>query len=784
MAQHIITSNKFYILSGPSASGKSSFTRQLIEQGMPVDAIVSTDTIRKQILGSTFGSDQYGVKEVLTGWELNQSEIFKIIHQILDIRLKQKLPTIFDATSLNDEDRASYVELAKKHGVDSSIIIFNVPPEELEKRLAHRAERFDFSVVEKQLLKFQKDSQYPHIQATSDDQFILTPLLIPTLNLDVVGDTHGLLSETILLLKKTGWEFKNNTFIHSDSSRKILFLGDIIDRGTQSIELLQAVENTVSSGNGYFLLGNHEAKLISSYEQFMEEGVVRGKSLSSAQTLMDFLKLDYKEQQHLYQFLKNSPTHYCLWINKTSGKPITPQELPLLDNQNIVKIAFLHADNDYFHPYRMTFSHALYGKRRTTAGVDIDLEYQKNVAIGLNDHILIRGHIPNFSPQSHVYSLEADQAFAGYLVNLNVTKYLDLLENHMWHPQFQLFEDSIVKQKSEFHYNDKMQATVELMKELSQLHAQGLISDGWRNEISGKKEPNADGLKIYKYTHKVEAGNLWYTHPLLKKLNGLVLDSAGNIIVQPADKLCHDEKLTSPTSLEKDIIAVEKVDGISVCISKHPFREELLYTTKNSFGHAVIDHIKENIPKTKEKILLDLLTTHKISLMVEVISSSLENNSGIWLIAARELHMDAPLWREDQLDKLANQLEFKRPAWYETTIGYILGLIPTSQLEGFIIRDAVDHEPLIAVKTNYYLATKFIETLESKKIPLLFRKPDKFKENLDQVFYPIVDYLTKNIVEQNFTKMTEIEKLELVRDFIQQGKNVSEKPKDQRILKI
>ena len=101
----ILNSNKLYILSGISASGKSTLTNSLIKQGLPEDAIISSDTIRKNILGTNFFSDENGIAETLIGWNTSQKEIFEIIDQILNIRLKQKLTTILDATNLTDKVR-------------------------------------------------------------------------------------------------------------------------------------------------------------------------------------------------------------------------------------------------------------------------------------------------------------------------------------------------------------------------------------------------------------------------------------------------------------------------------------------------------------------------------------------------------------------------------------------------------------------------------------------------------------------------------------------------------
>ena len=107
--------NTFYILSGVSASGKSTLTDQLLSAGWPKEGIISTDKLREQILGSYLDLDENGVKETLYGWDLEGNRLFNMVETIIDMRLKQKLPTLIDATNLTDNDRGRFIKIAEKH---------------------------------------------------------------------------------------------------------------------------------------------------------------------------------------------------------------------------------------------------------------------------------------------------------------------------------------------------------------------------------------------------------------------------------------------------------------------------------------------------------------------------------------------------------------------------------------------------------------------------------------------------------------------------------------------
>ena len=50
------------------------------------------------------------------------------------------------------------------------------------------------------------------------------------MKLDIIGDVHGCYDELVKLLKKLRYEQKNKMWMHP-AGRKLVFLGDITDRG-------------------------------------------------------------------------------------------------------------------------------------------------------------------------------------------------------------------------------------------------------------------------------------------------------------------------------------------------------------------------------------------------------------------------------------------------------------------------------------------------------------------------------------------------------------------------
>lgn len=765
-----LQSNKLYILSGISASGKSTLTNNLLRQGLPSDAIISSDTIRKNILGTNFFTDENGIGETLIGWNTSQKEVFEIIDQILHLRLKQKLTTVLDATNLTDKVRSHYVEIAKKHGVESEVIIFDVSVDILKERLSKRHERFDSSVIDKQSNIFEKTSKFPYFIFDNNKKVVLIPNLLSTIKLDVVGDVHGMFSELESILEKNNWFFNGKFFENKDTERKILFLGDIIDRGLENIKTLQAVYEGCKAGNTYFLLGNHEAKLINSYDQYISQSIVRGRSLSNAETFMELLALPEEDQKQLISFLRNSPISYCIHVDK--NKEITKNEESIA-----LRFAFNHADNAYYDPYKTPYSYALYGNRnKLSEDKDTDSQYEKNYLSNLNKYIYFRGHVVATSEQDHIFSLEDNQAFSGNLVMLPFDNYLEKVYNNNMESNYKIFKDTIMKQKTDYNFNDRVKDKISFLKELDKLQKEGLVHDGWKKDENGDKVPHPDGFKIYKYAKKIFYKRLWKTNPIFEKARGIVLDIAGNIVVHPFDKIYNYSEYDTGLDIEKDrsVHVVEKLNGFMGCVSKHPFKKELLLSTTGSLTSPFVQYIKDCIDPELEKNLLKYFTNNKETLMFEVIHPEdkhiieyPEEKNGLWLIGARGLNFEDKPVSEIELDKIADQIGVKRGFWYEAKFGDVLEKLQNSELEGFMIRDAKTDDTLMKVKTNYYLLTKFIGRLNTKKIEIMFSKPEIFKkDHVDEEFYPIVDRIIKEKTKEDFEIMAPTEKMEYVRSVV------------------
>ena len=78
---------------------------------------------------------------------------------------------------------------------------------------------------------------------------------------DVIGDIHGRFDKFQLLMRELGYRHTGNTFI-PPAGRRAVFVGDLIDRGPEQVQLLQYVRRMVEAGHAHVVLGNHEFNAI------------------------------------------------------------------------------------------------------------------------------------------------------------------------------------------------------------------------------------------------------------------------------------------------------------------------------------------------------------------------------------------------------------------------------------------------------------------------------------------------------------------------------------------
>lgn len=83
-----------------------------------------------------------------------------------------------------------------------------------------------------------------------------SPLKVAAGGFDLIGDLHGHAGPLHRMLARLGYRERGGCYCHPD--RKVVFLGDYIDRGPSVREVLRVVRSMVDSGAALAVMGNHE----------------------------------------------------------------------------------------------------------------------------------------------------------------------------------------------------------------------------------------------------------------------------------------------------------------------------------------------------------------------------------------------------------------------------------------------------------------------------------------------------------------------------------------------
>ncbi|MGE6631002.1 bis(5'-nucleosyl)-tetraphosphatase PrpE [Bacillus sp. NPDC077027] len=108
---------------------------------------------------------------------------------------------------------------------------------------------------------------------------------------DIIGDIHGCYEELIDLLTKLGYELKNGLPIHPEG-RTVALVGDLTDRGPQSVEVMRFVIHAWRNKAIRYVPGNHCFKLY----RYLKGNPV--KLLHGIETTVNEIKQLQPQEQH------------------------------------------------------------------------------------------------------------------------------------------------------------------------------------------------------------------------------------------------------------------------------------------------------------------------------------------------------------------------------------------------------------------------------------------------------------------------------------------------------
>lgn len=208
-------------------------------------------------------------------------DAFEVLHFIASKRLAAGRLTVVDATNVQPEARKPLIELARRYHCLPVALVLDVPEGTCHERNRERPNR-DFgphvvrnqrSQLRRSLGHLQKEG-FRHVTVMRSVEEIDSATLVrdPLWNnkkreagpFDLIGDVHGCYDELVLLLGQLGYvtvDGAEGVSISHPEGRRAVFVGDLVDRGPKSPEVIRLVMNAVAAGTGFCVAGNHDVKL-------------------------------------------------------------------------------------------------------------------------------------------------------------------------------------------------------------------------------------------------------------------------------------------------------------------------------------------------------------------------------------------------------------------------------------------------------------------------------------------------------------------------------------------
>jgi len=160
---------------------------------------------------------------------------------------------------------------------------------------------------------------------------------------DLIGDIHGELEGLRLLLIKLGYEEEDEVFQHP-AGRKLIFVGDLIDRGPESRGVLHLVRRLVDSAQALVVMGNHEYNFVAYHTRDDEGKRLRlnttGHRAQIAQTLQSFEEHD-EEIPGWIEWMKGLPFFLDLGDLRVVHASWVPGDIAYLADKSLLDRDFL-----------------------------------------------------------------------------------------------------------------------------------------------------------------------------------------------------------------------------------------------------------------------------------------------------------------------------------------------------------------------------------------------------------------------------------------------------------
>lgn len=257
------------------------------------------------------------------------------------------------------------------------------------------------------------------------------------------------------------------------------------------------------------------------------------------------------------------------------------------------------------------------------------------------------------------------------------------------------------------------------------------------------------GLSVLKYTKKVFFKNLWHLDKRLLECRGIVVDEDNNVIVNPFKKVFNLGENNTTVDPTRDVVCPVKVNGFMAAVTNTE-KYGLIVSTTGTLDSEYVVLARKWIDKLNtDEFLLNATYLFEICDKTDV--HIIDEEEGAYLIGG-QWNFENSLVPEIALDKHAELLGCKRPK----TIQCKLKDLDLNVLhEGFMVRDVITGEVLAKYKSPFYLVKKALLRMGVKRANLMFNSPEIFKQQIDEEYYGLHEYIIDKYTLEEYTSFTQ-----------------------------
>lgn len=669
------------LMRGVPGSGKSTFIKQ---HGL------ETYTLSADALRLLYSAPVINVEGNLCISPRFDNQVWPLLMKILEERMKRGCFTVIDATNIRGRDMTAYKKLANEYKYRIYVVDFtDVTLEDAKKRNLQREEykQVPETVIERMYAQIADNKVPSGITVIKPDD--IAKIWYKPRDLSAykkvihIGDIHGCYK----VLKEYLQEVRAENYY--------VFLGDYIDRGSDSAKVLELLMQLADLDNVTLLEGNHESNL-------RDYGLTDGFASKEfrLQTAGELAKAGLTRKA-VYNFYRKLSQCFCYTYQ---GKKVLVSHGGLANMPKNISL--------------VSTAELIYGTGEYEDALAVDMSFAKNAAA---NEYQIHGH-RNYEAMpaqinEHCFNLDGAVEMGGQL------RALELSEDGF----------SVIAQCSPLEYVSKKKSNNAHMKNIKVETVQQLLESFGSNPYI--KEKSFGVISSFNFTRDAFYNKAW--DAITCKARGLYINKkTERIVARSYDKFfnLNERPETRMNALRENlkfpVQAYVKVNGFLGIVGYDAAQKKLIVTSKGDmyglyakiFQNTLLAELKEKI-----QILENFVKEHNCSVIFECIEPVKDphiieySKPKVVLleIIANELEFTHRPYAE--LVDLAKQLqiEVKQHActlasWteFQTWLNMIMQddyLYDGKHIEGFVIEDS--NHFMTKLKLAYYSKWKKLRQL-------------------------------------------------------------------------